>query len=110
MIINTLNNTNTMKEEDIKKAAKSNLKLNYRIGKTMCRGQKLEDFGVENFVDGADWRVNNSWHDPYNIPLNNEYLLLVENNSGLFGLCFEFSPENTKRWAYVKDLIPGKEE
>ena len=31
-----------------------------------------------------------------------------KNNSGVFGLCFEFSPEYTKRWAYVKDLIPGK--
>lgn len=91
-----------MKKEDIEKAA------NQRsfIETPDARERFLFSSG---FKAGANWRVNNSWHDP-NIPLNNEDLILVEENSGVFSLCFEFSPENTKRWAYVKDLIPGKEE
>lgn len=91
-----------MKKEDIEKAAKKQLK-----GIVPCEWNQ-EPF-IDIFIKASEWRINSVWHDA-NIPLNNEDLLLVEENSGVFGLCFEFSPENTKRWAYVRDLIPGKEQ
>lgn len=62
------------------------------------------------FIDGAKWRINNVWHKPNEEPVSFCSLLLIENSNGEFDLEYKFDPATTKRWAYVKDLIPNMEE
>lgn len=97
-----------MTGEDIKKEAldfskrKYGEEYQYPMAKTQacCWG----------FVNGAEWRINSVWHKPNEEPVSFCSLLLIENSNGEFDLEYKFDPANTKRWAYVKDLIPDKED
>ena len=62
------------------------------------------------FIAGANWRINNVWHKPNEEPVSFCSLLLIENSNGEFDLGYKFDPANTKRWAYVRDLIPDTED
>ena len=64
----------------------------------------------KGFIAGANWRINNVWHKPNEEPVSFCSLLLIENSNGEFDLGYKFDPANTKRWAYVRDLIPDKED
>lgn len=64
----------------------------------------------KGFIAGANWRINNVWHKPNEEPVSFCSLLLIENSNGEFDLEYKFDPATTKRWAYVKDLIPNMEE
>lgn len=46
------------------------------------------------------------WRKPNEEPVKKKYLLLVEANDGEFCLCYNFDPSTTKRWAYIKNLLP----
>lgn len=46
------------------------------------------------------------WHKPNEEPVKKTNLLLVEANDGEFSLCYTFDPATTKRWAYIKNLLP----
>jgi hypothetical protein len=48
--------------------------------------------------------INNVWHKPNNGEPS-LYLMLIELNNGEFELDYTYDSANTKRWAYVKDLI-----
>lgn len=97
-----------MTREDIKKEAldfskrKYGEEYQYPMAKTQacCWG----------FINGAEWRINNVWHKPNEEPVSFCSLLLIENSNGEFDLEYKFDPATTKRWAYVKDLIPNMEE
>ena len=65
---------------------------------------------ADAFESGANWRINNVWHKPNEEPVSFCSLLLIENSNGEFDLGYKFDPANTKRWAYVKDLIPDTED
>lgn len=62
------------------------------------------------FMKAANWRINNVWHKPNEEPVSFCSLLLIENSNGEFYLEYKFDPATTKRWAYLKDLIPNMEE
>lgn len=64
----------------------------------------------KSFTAGAEWRINSVWHKPNEEPVSFCSLLLIENSNGKFDLGYKFDPATTKRWAYVKDLIPNMEE
>ena len=64
----------------------------------------------DGFLDGYNSRIETVWHKPNEEPISFCSLLLIENNGGEFDLKYRFDPSTTKRWAYVKDLIPNMEE
>lgn len=121
-----------MKREDSKKAAKEkvedvilcnicseeidNEESNYEAG----RRDALYDFGEELFIAGADWRINDVWHDANEEPKYDEFFL-YENAVQAFHVDCIFPSEDEvflwdgyikdwglMRWAYIKDLIPNK--
>lgn len=92
-----------MKREDIERAADQSA----FIETPDARERFLFSSG---FRKGADWRINNVWHKPNEEPVSFCSLLLIENSNGEFDLEYKFDPATTKRWAYVKDLIPNMEE
>lgn len=94
-----------MTREDIEKAAGeySGSVLGFLDNPYMMNNHKA-------FADGANWRMETVWHKPNEEPISFCSLLLIENNGGEFDLKYRFDPSTTKRWAYVKDLIPIKED
>lgn len=109
-----------MKREDIEKAAKD-----YSIGKTHFRRNILKEVDAddyvlrkdnccEDFMAGAEWRINSVWYDAREKPDKGK-LLIVEDIDGAYDLVYstkskpweELSEKNHyMRWAYVEDLIP----
>lgn len=62
-----------------------------------------------SFSAGAKWRINSVWHKPNEEPIKLCDLLLIEQTDGEFELGYRFDAAKTRRWAFVKDLIPNKE-
>ena len=48
------------------------------------------------------------WRKPNEEPVNKNNLLLVEDNDGEFSLNYTFDPATTKRWAYIKNILPDE--
>lgn len=90
-----------MKQEDIERAA-----FNYANDNQVDVG--LGGELKKGFVEGAEWRINSVWHKPNEEPARFFNLLLIELNNGEFELDYKFDAAITKRWAYIKDLIPNK--
>lgn len=65
------------------------------------------------FKAGAQWRINSVWHDPEEIP-DIAKPLLVEHVGGVYSISIIYEIDANrrtwKRWAYVKDLLPIKED
>lgn len=98
-----------MAKDDIKKAKAENAERIANIA--YSGGGHIGQDDLETaFENGADWRINNVWHKPNEEPVSFCSLLLIENSNGEFDLEYKFDPATTKRWAYVKDLIPNMEE
>lgn len=98
-----------MKKEDIEKAA-----IDYS-GRDDGVTLKTEIYA---FTAGAEWRINSVWHKVSERPDENEPTI-IERENGKFSLHekgydgpWKYNVEqfNFKRWAYVKDLIPDKED
>lgn len=77
------------------------------------------DFEI-GFKKGALWRINSIWHKVNIEPLKN-HLLIVENEYGAYELIYHIGDiidtwqkrvkkEGYIRYAYVRDLIPIKED
>lgn len=68
------------------------------------------------FEDGAEWRINSVWHDKSEIPdLSQDVLIIFKNKicSILIGAVHtlsELKHYDYTNWAYVKDLLPIKED
>lgn len=69
----------------------------------------------DEFVDGAQWRINSVWHDSNEKP-NGMFVILIDFGTEIspeeFGLGLTADDlDGAKRWAYIDDLLPdGKEE
>ena len=70
------------------------------------------------FIAGADWRINSVWHDANEIPKKNDSYIVVYNR---FGIKTDFwshyrgwekyrRADKVKKWAYIEDLLPTKED
>lgn len=115
-----------MKREDIEKAAKD-----YSIGKTHFRRRVLKEVDAndyvlrkdncrENFIAGAEWRINSVWHDAKEIIIKSGYILVefktkrsVSYNiwkierADVVSYWGVFMAENKIiRYAYIDDLLP----
>lgn len=73
---------------------------------------------TKGFIAGANWRINSVWHNRYeNADVDNgDILLLFPDGSAMTKLVIGWKWEDIKdmfgfdMWAYVKDLMPTKEE
>ena len=100
-----------MKIEDIEKAADEfadrEYEYNYIDRNALSKG----------FYHGSKWRINSVWHDSNEKPVLNEFFVYQTDNGELGTDCllkdrWDLYVVSTKliRWAYMKDLIPDKEE
>lgn len=109
-----------MTNEDIQKAAEDARRSSAETLTTHSAHQYLDDIpfiklsydeiAESAFVKGAKWRINSVWHPVNEEPVKPIQLLLIERKNGEFNLVYRFNPAITKRWAYVKDLIPISDE
>lgn len=100
-----------MKIEDIQKAADEfadrEYEYNYIDRNALSKG----------FYHGSKWRINSVWHDSKEKPVLNEIFVYQTDNGEWETDCllkdrWDLYVVSTKliRWAYMKDLIPDKEE
>lgn len=118
-----------MTREQIEKAARierenvhKELQDNYRKHKDInfytAFSATIDMYAVPLFKAGAKWRINSAWHNRYeNADVDNgDILLLFPDGSAMTKSVIGWSWEDIKdmfafdKWAYVKDLIPTKEE
>lgn len=103
-----------MKISEVRKAAE---------GKYLNELEKETDIQVRNYIDkaviptfieGANWRVNASWHDAKEIPQERRFCLYILKD-GSYGCGYYHKRDNTiwyesfekvEKWAYFDDLIP----
>lgn len=73
---------------------------------------------IGSFIAGANWRIDSVWHDVKERPNENEPAIIEKNNgeiffaeNGYYGP-WEYNVKyfGFKRWAYIEDLIPTKDE
>lgn len=64
---------------------------------------------------GANWYLNNVWHDGSEKPTDIEATLLIRTKNDLYGLKMYMwlskeEVENMKMWAYLHDILPTIKE
>lgn len=90
-----------MKKEDVEKAANGFYEDN--------------TFAYKGFIHGSEWRINSVWHEVKDGLPEDGKMVLFETSFGVFiGRSWKFSCDEVReltimRWAYVEDLMPGKE-
>lgn len=96
-----------MKREDIKKAAKKQLK-----GIVPCEWNQ-EPF-IDIFVKATDWRINSVWHNASEVPEKKPALVEYSHFPKGHGYLVVPDPQEVlgsiTRWAYIEDLIPNTED
>lgn len=107
-----------MTQEEIKNKAKEYAQDKYCTDGNPIPQYKIAQIhaGRDGFIDGVNWRINSVWHDVMEAPCRNK-IYLVQIGEGTFDTFCDsddwesFSKYfNFVRWAYVKDLLPNKEE
>ena len=100
-----------MTREQIEKAAKE-----YASGINMIYGSK--DNIMEDFLAGAEWRINSVWHDVSEKPENGR-CILVDKEYRIQAVWKQDIGDDwlndvnhfeITRWAYVEDLLPERKE
>lgn len=97
-----------MTKEDIEKAA-----VDSCVFENSIFNPELTPYYEQGFKDGANWRINSIWHSARKDVPEAYFQVLVEDDLEDFEVCMlaqEECPQNWVRWAYVKDLIPNKED
>lgn len=102
-----------MERKDIEKAANEFADREYEYNDID------RDALYKGFYWGAQWRINSVWHDASEIPLP-ESRIFYEDTKGQVDVMLFFDGEQWDgfddygfeivRWAYVKDLLPIKED
>lgn len=106
-----------MTKEDIKKAKVENAERIANIA--YSGGGHIGQDDLETaFENGANWRVNASWHDAKEIPQERKFCLYILKD-GSYGCGYYHKRDNTiwyeqfenvDKWAYFDDLIPFLED
>ncbi|WP_418943820.1 hypothetical protein [Phocaeicola plebeius] len=100
-----------MKREDIEKAAE-------RSTEKYVENGDLRGFRGSyrlGFIEGAEWRINSIWHNDTERPDPHKGDLLVGievmgKTSYIRQNAYYVLQYGCVRWAYIKDLIPNKED
>lgn len=100
-----------MKKEDIEKAAKENVEFQGNLD----FGTIIENACRESFVLGAEWRIDSVWHEGSEKPDTDKGdLLIIVKYAGkdvyVRQNAYYVLKYGCKKWAYIKDLIPNKED
>lgn len=83
-----------------------------------CKGSSVK-VKYQSFIDGAEWRINSIWHNTKVAPCRKEAYIAIYDGNKLktvfwssdivswdkFCLIYSF-----KKWAYMDDLLPIKED
>ena len=100
-----------MKRKDIENAAG-----NYSGSILGLKGNAIKA-EFKAFANGAAWRINSVWHDAEIQPQDNKMILTLDDKNypiiaGPLNDQWKETVDdlNIKRWAYIEDLIPNKEE
>lgn len=109
-----INHINNVLDSTIDYTVINNEEDNYEAG----RRDALFDFGSDIFKAGADWRINSVWHDSKDIPKESSAILAIRPDGGpeifdfinLLRMRFLIKRCGFVQWAYIKDLIPNKED
>lgn len=101
-----------MKRKDIEKAAGE-----YSGSILGCKGSSVKA-KYQSFIDGAEWRINAIWHDAKE-PANQKSSILIYNKYGVLqadytGYYSDWEKYvkiyKIKKWCYMEDLLPIKNE
>lgn len=117
-----------MKKEQIEKAA-------WKYAESTPQSDERKEYSREDFVAGAQWRINSLWHDEKVMPDRNldkvlgcgEDVILKPKYRQIFEICEvcwdedeqkfylsgereTFFIEDVEIWAYVDDLLPERKE
>lgn len=74
----------------------------------------IDKLTIPAFIEGANWRVNASWHDAKETPHERKFCLYILKD-GSYGCGYYHKRDNTiwyeqfenvEKWAYFDDLIP----
>lgn len=63
------------------------------------------------FIDGAKWRINSVWHGIEKLPDVGK--LIIVDVASDYDLCYYEDCQvwkSVRKWAYIEDLIPNKED
>ena len=93
-----------MNRETIEKAAED-----YTESINMIYGSK--DNIMEDFIAGAQWRINSVWHDKSELPRICKYIFVeckyIDAPPSYFVIeSWDFKRYSVSRWAYLEDLLP----
>lgn len=127
-----------MTREEVKNAGSKHAQDMYCSGDNPTPRYRIAQIHAskDGFVAGAEWRINSVWHPNTEIPNRSidssycgEACLIETIDGGLnFGIIYyrygyngkmcytvtcldiTYTMDQIKRWAYVKDLIPNKED
>lgn len=110
-----------MTREEVKNAGSKHAQDRYCSGDNPTPRYRIAQIHAsrDGFVAGAEWRINSVWHDN-NVTPGYDCKVLIED---IYGNVYDdkydadyneydsgIEKEQIKRWAYVKDLIPNKED
>lgn len=78
------------------------------------QSDERKEYSREDFIAGANWRINSVWHGASEKP-NGMFVILIDFGTEIspeeFGLGLTAEDLNgAKRWAYVSDLLPERKE
>lgn len=106
-----------MTQEDIEEAADKYTDELFKKENDFYVRDCLGIIAPDAFIYGANWRINSVWHDMSEEPKKEEMLLLHGNGRTISilwngdikwkGIGKFFRAE---KWAYMKDLLPSKED
>lgn len=71
----------------------------------------------EDFIAGAEWRINSVWHSTDELPERSGYLAVLMDNGLMETMCYsvgigfhEMHLKGYTSWAYISDLVPARKE
>ena len=101
-----------MNREQIEKAA-------WDYAESIPQQDERKKYSWEDFIAGAEWRINSVWHNlPNDLPKKENTWILLELifEGRLVYLPVEWvndeegAPSQATRWAYIDDLLPERKE
>lgn len=108
-----------MKREDIYKAASDYAEENsWYPGETSYESDiiAIEESFADAFKAGAEWRINSVWHDASEVPDTDkgDLIIIVKDAFGkdvyVRQNAYYVLKYGCVKWAYMKDLLPIKED
>lgn len=99
-----------MKINEVRKAASDNAEKISNVA--YSGGGHIGQDDLETaFENGADWRINSVWHGIEKLPDVGK--LIIVDVASDYDLCYCEDCQvwkSARKWAYIEDLIPNKED